>query len=468
VPKPFKIKATKQDCVDALEAWKKDPVVRHYSFSDKILWAKQVEALIAYRNNKRTAIKSGNTVGKTFLSADIVMDFLTINGPQAKVVTTAPTWTQVEDVLWKEIAGYCNSSKIPTGGTLLKTQLSFSEEWFAVGISTDEPVRFQGRHSPHLLVIIDEASGITREIWEIIDALHPEKVVAIGNPLDNVGPFFEAFSSPLWHKITISCRECVDWQKEHGEVPGLVTQEWINEAEQIHGKNSPWVQAHVDGEFPDEAEGTLISRKWVEDCRANVLEEDEEDHARIISVDVASKHGECETVFTYRYGNTVARSTGHLRIDTPMQRDIISQMWSYYKATDVVVDSDGMGEGLPGILGEKNIPCWEFHGGYAQKAYDDTKFRNLRTQFYYMIAKKFEKRLYDLSKLPEKEYEILKNQLCCIRLKPPDGRARIQIETKEDLSKRGIKSPDHADALMMSEYAFWMGRYQEVKEMAYR
>ena len=459
---------TAQDCVDILNKWRADPITRHYSFSDKKLWGKQEEVLLAYRKHKRLAVKSGNTVGKSFLSADIVMDFMTINGPQAKVVTTAPTWPQVEDILWKEIANYYNNSKVPIKGDLLKTELSFSEEWFAIGISTDQPVRLQGRHSPHLLVLIDEASGIDPEIWDMVEALHPEKIVAIGNPLDNVGRFYEIFSSPLWEQITISCRECVEWQNKHGKIPGLVTQEWINEVEMIHGRNSPWIQAHVDGEFPDEAEGTLISRKWVEQARHNDLKELEEDNPRIIPCDVASKHGECETVIGYRYGHTLAEIKGHLRISMTEARNLISRLWSDKKATDVCIDSDGIGEGLPDILAEIKIPSWDFHGGYGQKAMDDTRFKNLRSQFYYIVAKKFEKGQYDLTRLDDKSYELLKNQLCCIRLKAPDALGRIQIETKEDLAKRQIKSPDYADCFVYGEYGFYMSKYQEIIPYKYR
>lgn len=85
------------------------------------------------------------------------------------------------------------------------------------------------------------------------------------------------------------------------------------------------------------------------------------------------------------------------------------------------------------------------------------------------MAKKLEKKMYDLSKLPAKEYEVLKNQLCCIKVKPPDAYGRMQIETKEDMRARGIKSPDYADSFMMSEYAWWMDRYgQQAQGFSYR
>jgi hypothetical protein len=110
----------------------------------------------------------------------------------------------------------------------------------------------------------------------------------------------------------------------------------------------------------------------------------------------------------------------------------------------------------------------EFHGGYNSKAIEHTKFRNLRTQFYWMMAKKFEKGMYSLKKLPQKQYELLKMQLCCMKAKAPDGLGRFQIETKEDLIARGIASPDLADTVMMSEFGYYCAQMGELKPYSYR
>ena len=459
---------------EILAQWQKSPITRHYSFSDKRLWGKQEEILLAYRKHKRTVIKSGNTVGKTFIAADIVMDFLATNYP-AKVITTAPGWNQVEGILWKEIGSYYNNSKIPIGGSLLNTELKFNDDWFATGISTNETVRFQGWHSPNLLVLIDEASGVISDIWDAAEALHPTKIVAIGNPLENTGKFFECFSSPLWHKITISGRECAEWQKKNGKIPGLVTEEWILDQEAIHGKKSAYVLIHVDGEFPEQSEGSLVSRAWVERARKGLdadgkpLDEDnEEDSEKVLAADIATKHGTNETVIGYRYGHTVKSLQGFLHLPTNESRNKIAFEHSRLKTLCACIDSDGIGEGVSDDLVEMRIPVVEFHGGYGQKAMDSIKFKNLRTQFYYLVAKKFEKGLYNLKHLDEKSYEIFKNQICSIKVKAPDALGRQQIETKEDMLARSIQSPDYADTFMMLEYAWYVMRNSRTIPYSYR
>src|SRR5689334_359925 len=65
-------------------------------------WSKQTEIANAVANNRRVAVKSANAVGKTYLAADLVLWFLYTHQP-AIVLTSAPTWRQVQETLWQEI-----------------------------------------------------------------------------------------------------------------------------------------------------------------------------------------------------------------------------------------------------------------------------------------------------------------------------------------------------------------------------
>lgn len=459
---------TTEQQLNIFEQWQESPIIRHYSFSDKKLWSKQEEVLWSVRKNKKTCVRSGNTVGKSFIAADVVLDWLFTHQP-SKVITTASSWKQVEDILWKEIRTAVVNSKFPIDTKPLTTSWRFSDEWFAVGISTDTPVNMQGFHSPHLLVLIDEASGIAPEIAEMVEALHPEAILAIGNPLESTGWFAECFSSDRWNQITISCEDCVQWQEKNGKIPGLVTREWIKDMADLHGIKSAWYRVHVLGLPPEQDEFSLIERQWVDRARKGLdadgiplEEENEDEEVRIIPFDIASKHGENETVIAYRYGHTLKTIKGYRKQTSTWIRDQVQSMYSKLEANVVVHDADGLGEPMAENLAESHVPSLEFHGGYSQKAMSG-KFRNLRSQFYWIVAKKFEKGLYNLKQLNDQDYELLRSQLCSIRVKPEDGMGRFQIETKEDMLARGIKSPDYADAYMMGEYGFYMHRHMELK-----
>ncbi len=345
---------TVEDCKEILKTWQASPIVRHYSFSDKRLWTKQEEVLWAVRNHKRVCVKSCNSAGKTFVAADVALDWL-LTRPNSIVVTTAPTFHQVETILWREIRHACFSSKIPIGASPLNTELKFSDKWYAVGISTDNPVNFQGKHSDtgNLLVIGDEASGLSQEIGDIIEALVPAGILLIGNPLEPNGYFSECFRRDMWHKITISAQDAIEWQEKNGKIPGLVTRDWVKEMADLHGIKSAWYRSHVLGEFPEQDEFALIERQWVERARKGLdsdgiplEEENEDDEVKIIPFDIASKHGENETVIGYRYGHTQKTIKGYRKQTSTWIRDQVQSMYSKIEANVVVHDADGLGESM--------------------------------------------------------------------------------------------------------------------------
>ena len=430
------------------------------------LWQKQREIIQSVWNNPRTAVKSCNSGGKSRVSAIITLLYLMTFKP-SRVITTAPTFLQVSEILWKEIHALYRSAKIPIGGQLNQTSLELGSidgrPWDALGISTNEVNRFQGFKSPYLLVILDEALGVAPEIWEAMEGLQPHRVLAIGNPLDPVGDFFNCFSSPLWHKITINGEDCVRWQEKNKKIPGLITREWIEERRIEWGDKSPLFQARIRGEFPEQGEGSLIARAWVDRARKNKLNDNEQDETRIIACDVATKHGDNETVIGYRYGHTYKEIKGYKQIPVNQTADILSREFSTKQAHATVIDSDGVGEGLVDFMTSRRVSVIEFHGGYGQEAVDNVRFKNLRTQFYWIVAKKFEKGLYDLTHLDNVAFELLKNQLCCIKVKKNDALGRLQIETKDDLHSRGITSPDYADCFVYAEYGFYMSKMVDIK-----
>ena len=450
-----------------------DPIALGKALFGSTYWQKQEEIIRSVWNNKRTAVKSCNSGGKSRISAEIALLFLLCFRP-SRVITTAPTFTQVSEIIWKEIASLYNKSSYPLGGKLIETELDLGtlngSPWQAIGISTNEENRMQGFKSPHLLVILDEALGVDPIIWRAIKGLNPFRILAIGNPLEAEGEFFNCFLSDLWNKITINGVECAKWQDKNGIIPGLCHWEFIEEIKAEYGENSPVYQARILGEFPEDADSCLVSRKDVDKCRNNKgnIEDDEDVGPRVAAQDVATKHGQNETVTLYRYADTIEWIKGYKSINTRQSTHVLKSVGDKKDCHNLVVDSDGVGEGVGDNLSEMNIGHIEFHGGNAYKAINDKKYRNLKSQFYWVVMKKIERGMYDFSKLPQKEYDILKNQLCSIRIKVPDGMGRFQIETKEEMAKRGVKSPDYADALMMSEFGVWSSNIGELREYSWR
>jgi hypothetical protein len=138
--------------------------------------------------------------------AEVVLWWIT-HQPEAIAITTAPSWTQVERLLWGEIhnAVYHSRIQYPKPST---SALRLGPGRYAIGLSTNEGVRFQGFHGS-VLIVLDEAPGIRPEIWEAIEGIRAAgnvRVLALGNPTITSGPFYEAFTSGRegWNLITIS------------------------------------------------------------------------------------------------------------------------------------------------------------------------------------------------------------------------------------------------------------------------
>ncbi|HEY0110594.1 MAG TPA: hypothetical protein VGB67_13235, partial [Fibrella sp.] len=162
-------------------------------------WSMQVSILESVFDNKYTAVKTCNAIGKSFIAAVIVVTFLMLF-PGSIVVTTAPTWRQVTDVLWREIATTIKKAKFKlTDAEVNQAGLSLDTNWFAVGLSTSKPENFFGYHAENILVVVDEAGGVDEQIFKGVAAITPNagaKVLLIGNPTNPSGTFFNAFNTP--------------------------------------------------------------------------------------------------------------------------------------------------------------------------------------------------------------------------------------------------------------------------------
>src|SRR3990167_5954682 len=179
---------TKQEIINFQNKIRQDPVFFIEKVLGNPLWEKQKEILEAVRDNHEVAVRSCHASCKSYVAGRIVHWWLNAY-TDSVVITTAPTFRQVKEVLWREIKGSVAGKKIYPQKAMLDTSINISPQWFALGLSTDKPDQFQGFHSPHLMVLVDEASGINPEIEEAIDGLTPEKIVRIGQPLTNAGRF---------------------------------------------------------------------------------------------------------------------------------------------------------------------------------------------------------------------------------------------------------------------------------------
>ena len=141
--------------------WRRKPVLFAKEYLSVRPWAKQQEILSAIANHNRVAVRSCNGSGKTFTAALATLWWL-MTHDEAIVITTAPTERQVQNLLWREIHGIYLKNRDLIGGKITSTRLEMSSKRYAFGFSTNTTERFQGFHNENLLIIVDEASQVSK------------------------------------------------------------------------------------------------------------------------------------------------------------------------------------------------------------------------------------------------------------------------------------------------------------------
>ena len=430
----------------------KDPCLFSECLLGHDLWSKQRDILRSVAAHPRTAVKACHASSKTFTAADAVLWWIT-HQPEAIAVTTAPTWTQVEEQIWGHIRGAVNGARIDYPRPAA-TSLRLGPNRYAIGLSTNEGVRFQGFHG-RILIVVDEAPGVLPEIWEAIEGIRAGgdvRVLALGNPVISSGPFYEAFTSnrERWNLITISAfdtpnlagltledlLQLPDDELDNNQRPYLVTRRWVKEKYSEWGPTHPLWQARILGQFPTQSEDALFSLAWLEAAKYREVG----DGSVCAGLDVAGP-GEDETVLYVRRGPRIVLCKAW---STPDPRGAVLAALLPFKSQleEVKVDSVGIGYYMALHLRDHGFRVTEVNVGTASS--DTEKYANLKAELYWNLRLRAESG--ELAALTD---EKTISQLAGLRYRH-NSRGQTVIESKEEARKRGVKSPDRAEALMLA------------------
>lgn len=236
------------------------------SGSDVEIDPEQARILEAVAKFDRVAARTGRGVGKTADAAFIVHWWLATRYP-ALVVTSAGTWGHLEDKLWPEIRLWGREWLLRESFEYQQMGIYHLERPEALRVeatSSDRAVNVEGFHSPHLLLLIDEAKGMTDEIFAALlasltgeESGGEQKIVALSTPpLSRQGWFARVSSSTEWKVVHISGLEST-----------RVSRAYIQEIAETFGEDSAEYQAYVLGEIPEGVSETVVPMKWFEDCQ---------------------------------------------------------------------------------------------------------------------------------------------------------------------------------------------------------
>lgn len=416
------------------------------------IWDKQRDIAESVRDHRRTAVKSCHGAGKSFIAARVALWFLHAY-PSSIVLTTAPTQNQVEQILWREIRTATQSAKRQLLGRCLNVRYDIAPDWYGLGFKAadTQPDRFQGFHAEHALVVIDEAAGVAHPVYEAIDAVmtseHARQLL-IGNPTNPSGDFYDAFHSnrALYNTITIAASDTPNMKAGRTVRPYLITQQWIDDKITQFGDESAYVQSRVHAQFPRTGTDNLIALGWVEASAARIdgvnRATGPDAGAVDAGVDVA-RTGEDETVLYLRRGLDVIGFDAWNGYDLMQSVGRIRNALEPYTPGKIKVDVIGMGAGVADRLRELGYDVVDVNVSTA--ASDAEKWPNLRHELWWELRE-----LFHRNEVNGVIDETTMGQLTSVKYSFDSRHSMPIIESKEQMKKRGLKSPDRAEALMLA------------------
>ena len=396
-----------------------------------------------YTDSPRHSIRSGHGVGKGCMIAILALWF-PLTHYDSKIVVTANSQDQLRDNNWPEIRKW--HAKLPPP---LRDMLDIQDERMFVRAepemgfvvrrtaSKHNPEALQGIHATHVLYLIDEASGIEDIIFEVAQgslSTHGACAVMFSNPTRNSGFFYETHNS-LRHRWRSWVVNAEDVPRASGHIQDVID---------AYGKHSNKYRVRVQGEFPTADDETVIPLEWVE--RAIDRDVETLDYIPVWGVDVA-RFGDDSSALAKRQANRLLEPVIEWRGVNIMS--LSGRIMDEYNAThpdlqpkEILVDVIGLGAGLLDRLRELGLPA---HGvNVGETASSNDRLMRKRDELWWKCREWFEAH----------DCQIPNQQSLIAELITPTydyhSSGRVVVEPKKEMKKRGLRSPNMADALCLT------------------
>ena len=429
------------------------------------LWSKQREVVELFQTSRQTAIRSGHGVGKSFLSALITLHWvLTHPLDEVGVMIVAPSWAQIKSGVLQELRRLHEVVQAP--GEVTATRWMWEGREVVTCRSPPEPAdgveqRIQGVHRRFLLVILEEGCGIQNAIWSGAMSCASglkNKVLTIGNPTVPESRFADAFAPDSgWATGHISCHDSPNVTGE--DVPDVVkesviTQEAIDSLDQSCNSEAER-QARVFGEFPTVSQLSFFTPKNIENINKC-------DHMTLsdflrnkllgpLHLGADPSRGIDEFAVWGRRGDKIAKIPKEAFAhnidpsDTRLMGVALAQFAQQYQVSSLFIDSFGVGAdtatAAAGVYPGVTVPV-----NTGDPASDRHDIFNCRSELHAHLKSVLESPVSVISS--DTQYESLRTQLKAVRVDLNDR--RLKVESKELVNRRIGRSPDDADAVMLT------------------
>lgn len=418
----------------------------------------------------KLAVPSCNASGKTWLAARLGLAFydaftpgtpcIICGGPcgGAKVISLSSKEQHLRDNLWGEVrAAYAKQEHrgMEPPGMLYPGDLrleSVTGKHYFIGQTATAEEGIQGAHAAHKLIIGDEATSVSEGVSKGITSLMASgdtRLLLIFNPTTP-----DTYAAQMSRSEKFTTRRITAYDTPHftgEEAPegsNLITPGFLEELKaQGMGPGTYEWTTRVLAEFWDLADDALIAGDWYDAARRRPT--DSYDLVTQIGVDIAP-YGNSENIIAVRRGPNLV----HLAAFPAMRPDLlfagpVSDAVREWGPNYVVYDADGVGAGAIGHA-EKLTRLMPYGGqviGFRGAVKTSHVYLNNRSAWYWNLRQRLQSGHMGIRVDDPK----LREQLCNIHYSIQNG--AIRVETKAEMRKRGVESPDRADGMM---YAFAM------------
>ena len=397
----------------------------------------------------RVSVASGHGIGKSALTAMLIM-FVHDTCAHSRGVVTASTSAQLKARTWAELGKWRRlsltrdrSEYFASRGNMALVNVWYPESWRVDAFTStkENSESFQGQHSASSVsfYIFDESSSIPIEIWEaasggLTDGL--PMMFAFGNPTRNSGAFYDTHHRHRnsWRRHNIDSRDVEGASQE-------LFDEWL----ETYGVDSDFFRVRVRGQFPSQASLQYIPGDLVDWSMSEVRYEYGLHDPLVYGVDVA-RFGDNESVLLKRRGRHVFPIKPQHRLkkaSTDRFADLIMREALEDKPDAIFVDGDGVGGPLIDFMRRMNIRnITEINGASTLDV--SRYYANKRAQCWGNMLEALKAGL----DLPEDQ--DLREDLTALEYGYTLTTNKLKLESKEAAMKRGIQSPDLADALALT------------------
>ncbi len=399
----------------------------------------------------KIAVSSGHGIGKSALIS-MVTHWAMSTCVDCKVLITANTERQLLTKTVPELSAWFRRAfnkhwwKV-TATAVASIDKEHERTWRmdAIPWSLSSTESFAGLHNKgrRIIVIFDEGSAIEDKIWEVVEGAMTDKDteifwIAFGNPTRNSGRFRECFGKFKERWVT----KQIDSRTVEG-----TNLELFKEWEADYSEDSDFFRVRVKGEFPRAGTMQFIPSDLVEAARKRDPEAGLRDPL-VIGVDVA-RFGDDATVICFRRGRD-AKSVPWIKLrgaDTMQVAARVAQLYHDMRPDQIFIDGGGPGGGVIDRLVQLKVPCMEVQFGAGadrgQVSHEGAvKYANKRAEMWGNMREWLKRGM-----IPDESE--LASQLCGLEYGyvMREGQDKVLLESKKDMKKRGLSSPDEADAL---------------------